>query len=204
MELWADEARLIRINAALTSADNQEVTMTISPPIRVFAFLGALVATALGLFFFIASRSDDTRGATLTTAQHPRPAKTERPGAQTPATHTPKPPATTRFQTPRSGFPTAVDRAFRQHRVVVLVVYMPGAAVDAIVRKEARAGAIAAGAGYVPVSALNKPRATQVVAKTGVLPDPAIVILRRPGIVTTTLGVTDRETVAQAVVQARK
>ena len=40
-------------------------------------------------------------------------------------------------------------------------------------------------------------------AKTGVLPDPAVLVIRRPGVVEATLGVTDRETVAQAVAQAR-
>jgi hypothetical protein len=90
------------------------------------------------------------------------------------------------------------------HRVVVLLVYMPGSGVDALVRKEARAGAIASRAGYVPVSALNNAVAGQVVAKTGVLPDPAVVVIRRPGVVVATLGVTDRETVAHAVAQAKK
>jgi hypothetical protein len=88
--------------------------------------------------------------------------------------------------------------------VVVLVVYMPGSGVDALVRKEARAGAIASGAGYVPVSALNNLVAGQVVAKTGVLPDPAVLVVKRPGIVAATLGVTDRETVAHAVAQAKR
>jgi hypothetical protein len=174
--------------------------MTVSPPIRVFAFVGALVATGLGLFFFTAGRSDDFGRATAMTAQHQRPAKNESPTRPTRAQN----PRATRFHTPRSGFPTAVDRAFRRHRVVVLVVYMPGAAVDAVVRREARAGAVESGAGFVPVSALNDRRATQVVAKTGVLPDPAIVILRRPGTVAATLGVTDRETVVQAVAQAKR
>ena len=42
-----------------------------------------------------------------------------------------------------------------------------------------------------------------LVAKTGVLPDPAVVVVRRPGVVTATLGVSDRETVEQAVAEAK-
>jgi hypothetical protein len=43
-----------------------------------------------------------------------------------------------------------------------------------------------------------------LLAKTGVLPDPAVIVLERPGVVRATLGVTDRVTVAQAVAQARR
>jgi hypothetical protein len=88
--------------------------------------------------------------------------------------------------------------------VVVLAVYMPGSAVDAVVRGEARAAAIATRAGYVPVNALNERTAGQLLAKTGVLPDPSVVVVRRPGLVTATLGVADRATVVQAVVEARR
>jgi hypothetical protein len=145
------------------------------------------------------------RAATHKTAAHKT--TTHRAATQRPATHrsttqraTPRPKT---FATQPSGFPTAVDRAFRTHRVVVLVVYMPGASVDAVVRKEARAGAAATGAGFVQVSALNNALATEVLAKTGVLPEPAVLVLRRPGVVVATLGVTDRQTVVQAVAQAK-
>jgi hypothetical protein len=87
--------------------------------------------------------------------------------------------------------------------VVVLTVYIPGASVDAVVRKEARAAAVATRSGYVQVSALNDALATEVLAKTGVLPSPAVVVVRRPGVVVARLGVTDRETVEQAVAQAK-
>jgi hypothetical protein len=134
-------------------------------------------------------------------------ATTHRAATHRPATHR----STTRratqrpknFATQPSGFPTAVDRAFRTHRVVVLVVYMPGASVDAVVRREARMGAAATGAGFVQVSALNNALATEVLANTGVLPEPAVLVLRRPGVVVATLGVTDRQTVVQAVRQAK-
>jgi hypothetical protein len=87
--------------------------------------------------------------------------------------------------------------------VVVVVVYTPGAAVDSVVRAEARAGARAARAGFVPLSALSARLVQPLVAKTGVLPSPAVVVVRRPDVVAAELGVTDSETVAQAVAQAR-
>ena len=54
------------------------------------------------------------------------------------------------------------------------------------------------------VSALSERLVQPIVAKTGVLPNPAVLVLRRPGKVIATLGVTDRETVAHAVRHARR
>ena len=177
------------------------MTTTISPPIRVAAFVGIVAAAALGLGLFLLGRSTDP--ATLP----PPPAHVARQVSAKPARPPVKHPAKPRprtFQTPVSGFPRAVDRAFRTHRVVVLVVFMPGASVDAVVRREARAGAVATGAGFVQVSASNNALATAVLARTGVLPAPAVVVVRRPGVVVAKLGVTDREAVAQAVAQAKR
>ena len=177
------------------------MTVTISPPIRIFAGLGILGAIGLVLVFFVLGRTAADEGAALPAPPHVRSqVGTKRPPA---TTARPKAPAK-RLRTPASGFPSAVDRAFRKHRVVVLPVFMPGSAVDAVVRAEARAAAIATRAGYVPVNALNDRVASMLLAKTGVLPAPAVVVVRRPGIVTATLGVTDRETVAQAVLEAKR
>jgi hypothetical protein len=187
----------------LATADNPLVTMTISPPIRVFAAVGVIAAMGLALFLFVLGRAGDTgRETASTVAPKTPPATAETPARQTPVK--PQQPTATRFQTPRSGFPSAVDRAFRKHRVVVLVVFMPGSPVDALVRAEARAAAIATRAGYVRINALNERLAGQLLAKTGVLPDPAVLVLRRPGLVTATLGVTDRTTVVQAVAEAKR
>jgi len=221
------------------TADNRRVTTTISPPIRIAAFVGVIAAAAIGLGLYLLGRPVDPAMLPPPPVHVPRhvPVKpahasaTHKPATHKTATHKPTThraathrPATHRattqkathratthraaprsktFATPPSGFPTAVDRAFRTHRVVVLVVYIPGASVDAVVRREARAGAAATGAGFVQVSALNNALATEVLAKTGVLPEPAVLVLRRPGVVVTTLGVTDRQTVVQAVTQAK-
>ena len=81
---------------------------------------------------------------------------------------------------------------------------MPGAAVDRIVRREARAGAAASRAGFVAISATNERAVSGLIAKTGVLPAPAVVVVKRPGVVETTFSVTDAGTIAQAVAQARR
>lgn len=177
------------------------VTMTFSPPIRVFALIGALVATGLLAFVFVVGRdaSESDFSAPATPVKKPVAHTTKAPKvAPRPAVVKP------RIVPTKSGLPAPVDHALRYSRVVVVAVYMPRAAVDAVVRAEARAAATSSRAGFVAISALNERLVGALVAKTGVLPDPAIVIVKRPGVVTATLSVTDRETIAQAVAQARR
>jgi hypothetical protein len=176
------------------------VSVTLSPPVRIFAFVGVLVALGLAAFFFVVGR---TAGETVADAPLVTREATTTPS--TPRTPAARPARTPRAaQLPPSGFPLPVHRSLRRNRVVVVVVYMPGASVDAVVRAEAKAGARQARAGLVQLSALSERLVEPLVAKTGVLPNPAVVVVKRPGVVVATLGVTDRQTVAQAVVQARK
>ena len=181
----------------------ETVNVTISPPIRVFALLGALAATALAAFLFLVGRSGSETGSLVSPTPVTKPAARPAPAATKSRATTPRLHRTAAVQT-KSGFPLPVDRALRRHRVVVVVVYLPGAGVDSVVRAEARAGALRARAGYVAISALSEQLVRPLVAKTGVLPDPAVMIVKRPGVVTATFGVTDRETVAQAVAQAKR
>jgi len=175
------------------------VTATLSPPVRIVAVLGVLAAAGLAVFFFLLGRP--------ATEAEPVAVPITRPTTQT-AQPTSKPiavkPRTTAPATPKSGFPLVVDRALKSRRVVVVALYVPGASVDAVVRKEARAGAIRAGAGYVAVPATQSRLVELLIAKTGVLPEPAVLIVKRPGVVTATFGVTDRDLVAQAALQAKK
>ena len=177
------------------------MSLTLNPPTRVTALVGALVLTGLAAIVFLLGRGalGEAEPTALTAAPVTKPA-----GAVPVA---PKPPAAARVKPkPRaaSGFPTKIDHALRYSRVVVVSVSMPGGAVDAIVRREARAGAKASRAGFVAISAANEPAVSGLVAKTGVLPAPAVVIVKRPGVVATTFSVTDAGTVAQAVAQARR
>jgi hypothetical protein len=173
------------------------VSLTLSPPIRIFAFLGVLCAVGLAAFLFLAARPQSEASTTPAT----KPAPQTKPNTNVPVRPAPTRPAA---RPTKSGFPVPVDRVLRHNRVVVVAVYMPGAQVDAVVRREARAAAISARAGFVPISALSERLVRPLVAKTGVLPDPAVVIVKRPGVVTATLSVADRDTIAQAVVQAKR
>jgi len=173
--------------------------MTLSPPTRVTAFVGAVVLTGLAAVVFILGRGALGGEPTASTTPAEKPAPRAAPVAE-PATAgrvKPKPRVS-------SGFPAKIDHALRYSRVVVVSVSVPGAAVDGIVRSEARAAAKASRAGFVAISASNERAVAGLFAKTGVLPAPAVVVVRRPGEVVTVFSVTDAGTIAQAVAEARR
>jgi hypothetical protein len=176
--------------------------MTLSPPVRVAALVGALVLTGLAAFVFLVGRGllgGEAEVATTppnTTAAQPKPATTPKPATQAQVPAQPK-------RVP-SGFPAKVDHALRYSRVVVVNVSVPGAAVDRVVKNEARAAAKTARAGFVALSTANERAMSSLVAKTGVIAAPAVVIVKRPGVVTATFSVTDAGTIAQAVAQSRR
>jgi hypothetical protein len=176
------------------------VSMTLTPPIRVAALVGALVAAGLVAFVFLVGRGASENDASSPTAPVTNPSVR----TTTPPKASQAPTVRPRVVVTKSGFPAPVDRALRRRGVVVVAIYMPHAAVDAVVRAEARAAAVRSRAGYVAISALNERLVGSLVARTGVLPDPAVLIVKRPGVVTATLSVTDRDTIAQAVAQARR
>jgi hypothetical protein len=72
------------------------------------------------------------------------------------------------------------------------------------VRAEARAAAKSSRAGLVSMSGLSERLVRPLVSKTGVLSNPAVVIVKRSGAVAVALGVTDRQTISQAVAQAKR
>jgi hypothetical protein len=177
-------------------------TTTLSPPVRIFAVLGICAAVGFAAFTFLAGGED----VSTTPAPSAPVVPTSKPS--TPA-ETPRAPAVTRRpSTPsaatRSGFPPAVDRALRHRRLVVVAVYLPRAGVDLVVRGEAQAAAARAGAAFVAVRATNERVMRPLVAKAGLVSDPAVLVVRRPGDVVARLGVSDRDTIAQAVAQARR
>jgi hypothetical protein len=175
------------------------VSLTLSPPSRLTALVGALVLTGLAAVVFLLGRGPLAGDGGATTSSTPiihTPRSTQKPAVKSPATK-PRPWLA-------SGFPAPVDHALRYSRVVVVSVGIRGAPVDAVVRREARAAAKAAHAAFVPLNASNERAVSALVAKTGVLPDPAVVIVRRPGVAVATFSVTDAGTIAQAVAEARR
>ena len=178
------------------------MTVTLNSPARIATLVGALVLTGLAAVVFLVGRSALGDGSAAATnpapVTHTTPKTTPKPSGARPATHAKPHPRVA------SGLPARIDHALRYSRIVVVSISIPGAPVDAIVRSEARAGAQASRAGFVRISALNETAVAALVAKAGVLPDPAVLVVKRPGVVTTTFSVTDSGTIAQAVAQARR
>src|SRR5438105_4336084 len=99
-----------------------------------------------------------------------------------------------------NGLPLALVTALDRHPVVVVALYDPQARVDGISLREASAGAAASQAGFVPLNVLDAAQAGPLMKLLGVLPDPAVLVYRRPGdLVARFDGFADRDTVAQAV-----
>ena len=100
--------------------------------------------------------------------------------------------------------PTALERALRQHRVVVVLLYSPDAPYDTIQTREARAGALAAGAGFIAVNASNEKQVASFATEYEARDAPGMLFFRRgPRLVNRIDRYADRATVAQAVDDAR-
>ena len=109
------------------------------------------------------------------------------------------------------GMPGTLAVALRSSPVVVVALYAPRSSVDVVARDEARQGAAMAGAGFVALNvADNKVAAPLTSLLTGaataadrVLDDPAVLVFQQSKTLFVRFnGYTDRDTVAQAAVNA--
>jgi hypothetical protein len=190
------------------------VTLTVSPQIRLVALVGALAAAGLAVFMLtMRAPSSSVDAAALPkikplyggrkVATHPTPAKTTAAVATTHAVAQPKPKPARPAPKPAvaaNGLPVVLVAALEGHPVVVVALYDPQARIDGISLAEAQAGAAAAGAGFVPLDVLDASQAGPLMKQLGVLPDPAVLVYRRPAnLVARFDGFADRDTVAQAV-----
>jgi hypothetical protein len=203
------------------------VSFTISPQIRLVALLGGLAALGLAVFMFTAGRSSGSASEASAAsikplhpvrkahvrhapAKHVAPARpTKHAAAPTHAAPRPRPkplasPApATRAPAPAPGIPAILARALGRHSVVVVALFNPEADVDRISLAEASAGAAASRVGFVPLNVLAQAQAGPLTRTFGVLPDPAVLVYRRPGkLVARFDGFVDRDTVAQAASSA--
>jgi hypothetical protein len=109
------------------------------------------------------------------------------------------------------GMPGTLAVALRANPVVVAELYSPKSSVDATAREEARQGAALAGAAFVALDVSNDKVAAPLTALlTGaataadrVLDDPAVLVFQAPKTLFVRFnGFTDRDTIAQAAVNA--
>ena len=186
--------------------------MTISPQMRIVVALGALAALGLAAFTLGMGRPSGASQASVAPIKplHPvRKVVQARPKVvpSKPKVAT-KPKVAPKKPTPKPvvllpGLTPEIAAALREHDVVVVSLFDPQARVDQISLAEASAGAKAADAGFVPLDVLRQSQGGPLVRQLGVLPDPAVLVYRRPGdLVARFDGFADRDTVAQAVANA--
>ena len=187
----------------------------ISLPVRVFAIVLVLVGAAGMMMLRTMGPSDEAVAIPIPVkAPAKTPAKTPaKPAAANPSkpakAATPKAPAAVnapkvvKKAIPPTGFPAVVDRALRDHEVLVVSLVVPGARVDELAAAEAEAGAKLGGAGFLALNVLNEGVARALLGKIDAVQDPSVLVLKQSGEIALELaGFVDRETVAQAAASA--
>jgi thiol:disulfide interchange protein len=164
--------------------------------IRLVAML-VLVVVAVGGYLVV------TQNKSTSTTAPTTPART------THATTTPTPSKThAHTATPAKlnthGLPVPVARALQKHSVVVVSLTAPRGQDDQFTRTEAQAGAAEMKVGYVSIDVFHQRTGTAILRKLGVVDTPEVLVIRRPGTITSQFkGFVDRDVVAQAVADAR-
>jgi hypothetical protein len=127
------------------------------------------------------------------------------PKVTAPPVAAPKPAPTIR--TPgvaENGLPTVIAQALRKHAVVVVALVVPGGEVDELTQAEGKAGANAAGVGFLKLNILKNSLGRPLAQKLGVIQTPSLVVFQRPAEVFVRFaGFVDRDTVTQAATSAR-
>jgi hypothetical protein len=196
------------VKAPAIAADRTD--MSSSPRLSVVAPVAGLCVLALGAGFFLMSRGQESSQAAtgLSTQQLVQRAaakrktvSTKKAAAKTTApkrSAAPKPkPRIDR--TLNAGLPSTISSAFWGRKVVVVALYAPDAPLDEMAVAEARAGASAAGVGFVALNVLQESQGRPLTKLLGVLEDPGVLVFRRPGDLFLRLsGYADQQTVAQA------
>jgi hypothetical protein len=104
-----------------------------------------------------------------------------------------------------NGLPLVLARTLAKHRVTVVALYDPAAAIDAMALAEARAGAAEVKAGFLALSIRSEPHVRPLAQLLGVLESPSVLVYERPNTLFVRLnGFSDRETIAQAAANARQ
>jgi hypothetical protein len=190
-------------------------------PVLVLAVLGGIVAT-----FMVArppsSTVDDTPSlvrpklAKPAPVKKPAPAKTKAPVAKAKAPVAKAKPAAVPLAKPKpaepaapavdaNGLPRVLSTALADNRVVVVGLHDPDSALDRMTLAEARAGALAAGAGFVAINVFAEAQSRPLLELLGALENPGILVYRRPDVLFARMsGFADSETVAQAAANARR
>jgi hypothetical protein len=133
--------------------------------------------------------------------------KTTTPEPTAPEVAVPKPHAAPTIETPgvaENGLPIVIAQALKKHPVVVVALVVPGGEVDELTEAEGKAGAKAAGTGFLTINILKNSIGRPLAQKLGVIQTPSLVVFQRPAKVFVRFaGFVDRDTVEQAATSAR-
>jgi hypothetical protein len=189
--------------------------MSSTPRIRVIGLVVGLAVLALAAGFFLLSRGQASSSAAPPHTVVPLSKRTnvpvskhavKKPAARKPAAHKPvvkkpvvKKPAVKKPAESVNGMPAALAAALTRNKVVVVSLYAPKVELDDTAMREARAGAAAAGVGFVALDVLNEGQSRALTKMLGILEDPGVLVFRRPGeLVVRFSGFADMQTVLQA------
>jgi hypothetical protein len=165
----------------------------------VLVLLFIVAAAAAGLL--VLQRMGGSSNAGSTSATHAASGK-HRSLAKPVARHAASPRPKAKAPTPTDRLPAAIRRALAADHVVVVSLYDPKGAIDGTAMREAQAGAQRAGSSFVAID-VRKNGVASLNAQYGVIQDPAVLVLRPPGSLVVRIdGFADRDTVAQAAVNA--
>jgi len=183
------------------------VSLTVGRPIQIVALVGLLAALAGGAALTL--KHHGAPAAAPAVVEPAAPVSHQTHAAAKPVSHPAPRPKPVRQAPPlvaANGLPMPLVNALRKHRIVVVSLVDPQSSTDAVSYFEARAGAAAAHAGFLGVSVLNANVAgplTSLLPGGGLLPDPGLLIYRRPGSLVQRIdGFADRDAVAQAAAAA--
>jgi hypothetical protein len=179
----------------------QQLRLRVLVPVAVLGLLGAgfgafaMGGPAMPESIPVSSSGATDTGTVDTSAADTAPTTTE-PAPKLAPAPTPK---------PKPEEKTSLEQELDAHRVVVVVFQTPGADLDAAAVREARAGAAAADGGFLAVDVEKEGAVADLAAEYEVVGAPTVLVLVRSGEVRSRFdGYVDRETVAQAVTNARK
>ena len=178
--------------------------MSLSPRVRILAAALFLAVAALAAGFLLLGRSPSSSQAAVKTIKPLHPVKR-------PAKKAAKPKVPAARPAVIDGMPASLAHALALHDVVVVSLYAPRSAVDALATDEAKHGAALAGVGFVAfnvsdekiVSPLTSLLTGAQTAADRVLDGPAVLVFLRPRTLFVRFnGFADRDTVAQAAANA--
>lgn len=183
--------------------------MSSTPRLRVIGLAGGLALLALAVGFLLLSRGQSSSTAAtghtvIPLSQRPG-AKVNKPKRKAPARKPvvkqppAKKPVAAKPAETEDGLPSSLTAALASNRVVVVSLYVPNVELDETAMLEARAGASAAGAGFLALNVLDEGQSRPLTKKLGVLEDPGVLVFARPQkLVVQFAGFADKEIVAQA------